>query len=61
VAVNNCNPPTHTLTIAKPLEPLPEDGMTMLEAINQWQEDVAERNNLADRHNVLVNWVLESC
>ena len=61
VAVNSCNPPDFTMTMAAPLAPLPEDGMTMLEAINQWQNDTAQYNGLADKHDTLVTWVMGNC
>ena len=41
--------------------PLPEGGVSMQEAVEQWLVDTDQYNDLADRHNVLVTWVLESC
>ena len=61
VAVNSCNPPDFTMTMAQPLAPLPEDGISMQEAVEQWLEDMNQYNGLADRHDTLVNWIGEKC
>lgn len=44
-----------------PLAPLPEAGMTMQEAVDQWQIDVGQYLDLSARHDTLVGWVSEKC
>lgn len=61
VSVNNCAPPDFTMVKAAPLALLPDDGMTMQEAVEQWQEDVGQYKGLADKHDTLVEWIIQKC
>ena len=61
MAVNNCAPPDFAMVQAAPLAPLPGTGMTMQEAVEQWQKDAGQYLDLADKHDVLVGWVSEKC
>jgi len=46
---------------AAPLAQLPEGGISMQEAVEQWLEDTDQYNGLADRHDTLVTWVMGNC
>ncbi|MDF1685380.1 MAG: hypothetical protein P1U50_01210 [Parvibaculaceae bacterium] len=61
MAVNNCAPPDFAMVQAAPLAPLPASGMTMQEAVEQWQKDTGQYLDLADKHDTLVSWVSEKC
>jgi len=46
---------------AVPLAPLPATGMSMQEAVEQWQKDTGLYRDLADKHDTLVGWIEENC
>ena len=61
LGVNSCLPPDFAMVKGSPLAPLPEAGMTMQEAVDQWQIDVGQYLDLSARHDTLVGWVSEKC
>ena len=44
-----------------PLGLLPEGGMTLPDAIAQWQIDIGQYLDLKDRNNALIEWVSDNC
>ena len=56
-----CLPPTDLRLQEGALPPLPESGVSLQQAMEQWMEDMDRFNRVRRRHAELVAWIEHHC